>query len=905
MGLLSFLRGSVPATVTRSYQGGSIASATDNLSLGSVATSAGTRVSQLTVMQIAAVRRAVSLRAMDVARCPPGVFKIAKNGKKVPQFQHPVMARFVRPNPWQSWFEFIEQLHLGFLLRGNAYFVRLTDNRGACWAWLPINPDLVTVFESPGGLIFYNVSRVGLWLQAQLEGEDTMVPAESMFHLRDMSFNTLTGLQRIVLGRSTMGLTLAQEEQAAAWARNGARPGGLLTSDKKLSPEAAARLKTRWTSLMSGLSNSGNTAVLEDGVKWTPMELKATDTQFMQGRQFSIKEIARMFDVPLYKLMESEGKGGGSIVEQQAEYVQTTVMGDLTRWERRFEHEFGLDEEGLVVKFDESELLRADIMTQRNVARLGVLSGMLTPNEGRLEINYGPSDDPRADKLLFPTNLAPNGSAVDGTAPGNGGRPAGTELPGDNEAGVKGLAPPIVKTAETIDADADGPDADQVTDDELRELFHSDLLDDAIDDDASGRAVLVAFPREVAKAFDSSKHPRGSNGRFGNGGAAKTVGEAHMQAHGVQGHDKIVVHAAKVRKYKGHDTVESYVAGHKNGRAYALRQLAADHGAGKIGFKPGEAPAAKTKADGQAYTVPDRSKLTPAVGPLHDSDYLVTLNGSKKYPPGITVGDFVANHPKGGAAARRMIAVDQQQGRLQVERPAETKPLAPRQNPEDTAPSAAARADVKADTAGIAFGRDVSDSFRHDVAAGWGKVPDGVKDRLRGAGVVFAAPKRLLDTFPEFDGVRPRGWPEGKTWANVEGVFSPSSGRSPTICVAETRVDAFTNAITTSTRASSVVTHEVGHGLDHALGHASESPYYRKLYDADVAEYKSVSNTGRSKNDDYDYFLQSGSAGPSEMFAEQFSLSVGSKANNWQSSRLLKDFPRCATYMQSLVSNLT
>lgn len=43
-------------------------------------------------------------------------------------------------------------------------------------------------------------------------------------------------------------------------------------------------------------------ATVEDGVKWTAVQLSSVDLEFIVQRTFSAGEIARWFDMPLYKL---------------------------------------------------------------------------------------------------------------------------------------------------------------------------------------------------------------------------------------------------------------------------------------------------------------------------------------------------------------------------------------------------------------------------------------------------------------------------------------------------------------------------------------------------------------------------------------------------------------------------
>jgi hypothetical protein len=57
------------------------------------------------------------------------------------------------PNDFQSRFEFIEQMQAALLLRGNAYAPIIRDGRGRPIALIPVNPDRVSIYESPDGSV--------------------------------------------------------------------------------------------------------------------------------------------------------------------------------------------------------------------------------------------------------------------------------------------------------------------------------------------------------------------------------------------------------------------------------------------------------------------------------------------------------------------------------------------------------------------------------------------------------------------------------------------------------------------------------------------------------------------------------------------------------------------------------
>lgn len=389
--------------------------------LGSVQSASGLLISQATAMGVSTVYACVRRRAIDCSRCPPSLYTLNDDGSRELVKEHPVADLFTRPNRQQNWLEFAEQLNVGYLLRGNAYAACLRDDRGTPRELIPINPDAVMVLEAADGSVFYNVNRIGLWQIAMLRDFPPAIPEEDMFHLRGLSFNTLVSVSTIGLARDAIGLAMGQEQQASRWMAAGARPSGVLQTEQKLSDAAAKRLKAQWDEYKAGIQNVGSTAILEEGLKWTPLQLTSVDLDFINQRNFSVLDICRFFGVPPHKVAVADRAASMNIPQQDQDYVNATVAPDLERWEQKVRQYFALDKEGIYVDLDESQLLRADILTRRNAARLGVTSGITTPNEERRAEGLPPM--PGADQLLVPTNSAALGSDMSGTAPDGAGRP--------------------------------------------------------------------------------------------------------------------------------------------------------------------------------------------------------------------------------------------------------------------------------------------------------------------------------------------------------------------------------------------------------------------------------------------------------------------------------------------------
>lgn len=392
--------------------------------LGSVQSTSGLLISQATAMAVATVYACVRRRAIDVARCKPSLYTLKDDGSRVAVTGHPLLKLFERPNRQQNWLEWMEQQEVGYLLRGNAYSPVRRDGKGDPIELVPVNPDAVMVLEAGDGSIFYNVNRIGLWQIAMLRDFPSAIAEEDMLHLRGLTFNALVGVSTIGLGRDAIGLSMALEQQVNRFVGNGARPATWLKTASRLSEIAANRLKAQFDQLHGGLQNVGRTVVLEEGIEPVPLQLSSVDIEMIQNRNLQVLEICRFFGVPPHKVFADANARSSSqnIAQQDQDYVNSTVTQDLERWESKFRQYFELDEEGIYVDLDENQLLRADILTRRNAARLGILSGEITPNEARREDGYGPIEG--GNKLLVPANTAALGSDMTGTAPDGAGRPA-------------------------------------------------------------------------------------------------------------------------------------------------------------------------------------------------------------------------------------------------------------------------------------------------------------------------------------------------------------------------------------------------------------------------------------------------------------------------------------------------
>lgn len=307
--------------------------------LGGAPSATGISINSSSAMRVSAVFAAVNLVAQDVAKLPLLVKEINPDDySKSPRHDHPLYRLLhVRPNRWQTRFEFRELETVCLLLHGNSYTYKRYNSQGQIIELIPIHPSRVTLMEAPDGGLLYQVSRSGYHENAVLEGAGTLIPAEYICHIRGLSLDGLSGVSVLSYARESLGLALATEAHSAKLFGNGARPGGVLKVPQILSDQAYDRLRSSWQAAHGGVDNAWRTAILEAGTEWQPMSMTAEDLQFIESRKFQVEDIARFFRVPPHKLQDLSRAtfclpAGTSVFTEQGPYPIETVTPGQSVW---------------------------------------------------------------------------------------------------------------------------------------------------------------------------------------------------------------------------------------------------------------------------------------------------------------------------------------------------------------------------------------------------------------------------------------------------------------------------------------------------------------------------------------------------------------------------------------------
>ena len=259
-------------------------------------TTSGKAVTERTAMQMTAVYSCVRILSEAVAGLPLHVYRYNESGGKEKAVDHPLyLLLHDEPNPEMTSFIFRETLMTHLLLWGNAFAQIIRNGKGEVVALYPLMPNKMTVDRDENGHLYYRYNRSS---DEALQGGDGTVILEprDVLHIPGLGFDGLVGYSPIAMAKNAIGLAIATEEYGAKFFANGAAPSGVLEHPGTI--KDPSKVREAWQSQFGGSANSGKVAVLEEGMKYTPISISPEQAQFLETRKFQINEIARIFRVP-------------------------------------------------------------------------------------------------------------------------------------------------------------------------------------------------------------------------------------------------------------------------------------------------------------------------------------------------------------------------------------------------------------------------------------------------------------------------------------------------------------------------------------------------------------------------------------------------------------------------------
>lgn len=275
---------------------------------------------------------------------------------------------------------------------GNAYLSKRFTGSQLTELW-PIEPNRVRV-QRRGGVKQYWVADT-FW---NWQGPYT---SDEILHIQGISFDGLVGISPIEAARQAIGMGLALDEYTASFFARGAVPSVVLqrAAPGKLEPGVADRLAKDWKKKYGGLRNAHATAVLEDGLEAKVLSFPFKDLQFVEQMQWTVGDVARVFNLPASKLKVAVGD---SMTYKTAETETLDLLNCVQGWLTLIEESLSGDPDvcpvnprrpSMFAEFKADAILRVDAKTRAEYySRATAGRPWLRGSEVRGPEGYGPDN---------------------------------------------------------------------------------------------------------------------------------------------------------------------------------------------------------------------------------------------------------------------------------------------------------------------------------------------------------------------------------------------------------------------------------------------------------------------------------------------------------------------------------
>jgi HK97 family phage portal protein len=354
------------------------------------------------------VYAAVNIIARAMMRMPLKGYSRNADGERERVQTGPLAQLARRPAPGIPWSRYADRLAKNVAIYGNHIVVKMgmDDEAGTPTELIPAPP------------VGWELGAGSTYIWTAPNGDRYPFDRWRILHycFWDLDENGF-GMSPLEPLRRTLAVEDAAQRYGVAAFANGARPSSVLSTDQTIKgDDNLKRLKTELQTLHGGVDNAFKLAVLQFGLKWeSPPQSNLEDAALIGHRELTQDEVAAAYQIPqpmlgilrnanfasidmLHTILYQDSLGPWAVM------IEDTTQAELVEVTPAFDGQF--------VEIDMNGVMRGDLLSRVRAYSTMIQTGQKTMNEVRSLENDPPSDQPEADQLLIPKNLAGATGAV-------------------------------------------------------------------------------------------------------------------------------------------------------------------------------------------------------------------------------------------------------------------------------------------------------------------------------------------------------------------------------------------------------------------------------------------------------------------------------------------------------------
>ncbi len=303
----------------------------------------------------------------------------------------------VRPNPRMGPALCRKILMSQAFWHGEGYLGIFRDRRGRITDLIPLPTEGRVIRKDPdSGQLWYDFTVDGL--------KRTFAPSELIIVFFD-TYDGLYGKGVLALAKAAIAADAGAQRYAKKFYQNGARMSGIVEVDTDMKREGREKIRESFDQYAA--ESMFKVAVLDHGMKYTPIGLNQKDAQFIESRNFTVEEVSRFTGIPQY-MLQSGKQAYESNEQQQLDFVVSTLQPYVTQWEEEFQYKLLTEQRlraGFYLRMNVAARLRGDNESRSRFYEKMIASGVYCPDDCRAWEEKNPLPGGAGQRFFMTKNL--------------------------------------------------------------------------------------------------------------------------------------------------------------------------------------------------------------------------------------------------------------------------------------------------------------------------------------------------------------------------------------------------------------------------------------------------------------------------------------------------------------------
>lgn len=312
----------------------------------------------------------------------------------------------VRPNDYMSPFMLRKIVMSNAFWHGYGAVWNRKDGAGRVIARIPLPTDCCTIRK--------DINTGTYWYDYNVDGKLKTFANSELSFLYFETYDGIHGRGMLDLAREAISVDAMAQRYNKKFYQNGARLSGIVEVDTDASKETRNRIKQEFKTFAS--DDAFSVAVLDHSMKFTPLGLSQSDSQFIESRGFTVEEISRFSGVPKHMLQTGK-ESYNSNAQQRLNYVTDTLLPFVVQWESEDSYKLislDLRQNGVYVHGNVEALLRADPATRADFYVKLIEHSVMCPDDARGKEELNPIPGGLGKQFLVSKNLGSLESVLKG-----------------------------------------------------------------------------------------------------------------------------------------------------------------------------------------------------------------------------------------------------------------------------------------------------------------------------------------------------------------------------------------------------------------------------------------------------------------------------------------------------------